>query len=172
MIIEFDTSLRRCRSTNRHNYVPEIPQVGYKHGIHTWIGRIISQDSISYMHNGEMKLLLATYSYMAHNADLIGWGTFTESWHQNGFTVGQFRLRRWLSLLGMLLNMHSEYRFSEAGYDDTNRIYCSPNHIHGAKVTSQNVMLFPTETTLLTWDMIALDEQSIKYYEISLYLCL
>jgi hypothetical protein len=95
-----------------------------------------------------MKLLLATYSYMAHNADLIGWDTFTESWRQNGLTVGHFRLRRWLSLLGMMLNMHSEYRFSKPGYDDTNRIYCSPNHIHVGKVTSQNVMLFPTETTL------------------------
>lgn len=95
-----------------------------------------------------MKLLLGTYLYMAHNAELIGWRTFTELWRYNGLTLGQFRLRRWLSLLGMLLNIHCEYRFSKAGYDDTNSIYYFPNHIHGAKVTAQHFMLFPIETSL------------------------
>jgi len=48
----------------------------------------------------------------------------------------------------MLLNIHFEYRFSKAGYGDTNSIYYRPNHTHGGKVTSQNFMLFPIETTL------------------------
>jgi hypothetical protein len=94
-----------------------------------------------------MKLLLGSYSFMAHNADLIGWVIFTESWRHNAFTLGQFQLRHRLPLLGMLLNMHSEYGFSKAGYDDTNTIYYCPNHIHGDKLKSQNFRLFPVETT-------------------------
>jgi hypothetical protein len=44
--------------------------------------------------------------------------------------------------------MHSEYGFSEAGYDDSNSIYYCPNRIRGDKITSQNFRLFPIETTL------------------------
>jgi len=78
MMIELGNLLRNGRSTNGHPMMSDkIRCLKYlkwdiNTGFISGVGGIITQGCISYMQNRKMKLLLGTYLYVAHNAELIG----------------------------------------------------------------------------------------------------